>query len=109
MKTDRVTVIDGPLPPGVWERADREPDLATAPELLGVRDELLRREPLFHRPECGTTRADFERMLAPEFWEVGASGRRFSRKFVLDVLEHRYEKPTEDVWEVGDFLCQEIA
>ena len=48
-------------------------------------------------------------MTAPEFWEVGASGRRFSRKFVLDTLEDRYRNHSEDVWELGDFHCVEIA
>lgn len=109
MKTQRVTVIDGPLPPGLWEYPNREPRLETAPELTAVRDELMRREPLFHRPEFGTKRADFEKMLAPDFWETTASGRRISREFVLDVIEKRYENPSEEVWEVADFCCQEIA
>ena len=63
-----------------------EPDLKTDPKLRGVLDELVRREPIFHRPELGTTRRDFEGMTAPEFWEVGASGRRYSRRYVLDTL-----------------------
>lgn len=109
MKTERVKVIDGPLPSGIWERRDMEPGFVTAPEHMSVRDELMRREPLFHRPEFGTARSDFERMTAPTFWEVGASGRRFSREFVLDTLEARYANATEDVWEVGDFHCTEIA
>ena len=109
MKTQRVTVIDGPLPPGIWQRSDMEPNLVTAPEHMAVLHELMQREPLFHRPEFGTTRKDFESMTAPTFWEIGASGRRFSRQFVLDVLEKRYEKSTEEVWEMGDFHCLEIA
>ena len=86
-----------------------EPQLATAPEHMTVMRELMQREPLFHRPEFGTTREDFEKMTAPGFWEIGASGRRYSREFVLGVLEERYERPTEDVWEIGDFHCLEIA
>ena len=86
-----------------------EPHLATAPQHLGVMRELMQREPLFHRREFGITRQDFEKMIAPEFWEVGASGRRYSREFVLDTLEKRFEKSTEAVWEVGDFHCLEIA
>ncbi len=109
MKTERVTVIDGPLPPGTWERTDMEPRFVTAPEHMAVLRELMRREPLFHKPEFGTTRRDFEIMTAPGFWEVSASGRRFSREFVLDVLEKRYEKATEATWEVGDVYCLEIA
>ena len=38
-----------------------------------VLEELKRREPIFHRRELGTTRADFENMTMPDFWEVGAS------------------------------------
>jgi hypothetical protein len=102
-------VIDGPLPQGVWERGDMEPNLVTPPEHMAVARELMEREPLFHRPESGTTRKDFEKMTAPCFWEVGASGRRYSRKFVLDVLEERYKNASGTVWEVGDFHCLEIA
>ena len=109
MKTQHITVIDGPLPPGIWQRGDMEPDLVTAPEHMAVLRELIQREPIFHRPEFGTSRNDFEQMTAPGFWEVSASGRRFSRQFVLDILEERYQYPTETVWEIGDFHCFEIA
>ena len=76
------------------------------PEILA---ELASREPIFHRPEFGTTRADFERMTMPDFWEVGASGRRYSREFVLDTLEERHRKPAVEVWETMDFACRELA
>jgi hypothetical protein len=52
-------------------------------DLLGVLEELRRREPIFHTLEFGTTQTEFERMTAPEYWEVGASGRRYSREFIL--------------------------
>ncbi len=109
MKTRRVKVIDGPLPPGIWQSGNMEPHLVNAPEHAAVLRELMEREPLFHRPQFGTTRKDFEKMTAPEFWEVGASGRRYSRQFVLDTLEKRYEHATRDVWELGEFHCLEIA
>ena len=64
-----------------------EPELVTAPGLLPVLEALRRREPIFHRPEFGSRRADFERMVEADFWEVGASGRRYSRAFILDQLE----------------------
>jgi hypothetical protein len=86
-----------------------EPDLRTDPELLGVLEELKRREPIFHRPEFGTTRADFERMIDEDFRETGASGKRYSRAFVLDTLERRHAHPVEDAWETRDFHCLEIA
>ena len=81
----------------------------TADEDLAVRDELQKREPLFHRPEFGTTRQDFELMMAPEFWEVGASGRRYSREFVLEALEERFTSQQKDVWRVEDFHCAGLA
>jgi hypothetical protein len=86
-----------------------EPTLSTAPQLLAVLAELKRREPIFHRPELGTTRADFEHMTDPSFWEVGASGRRYSREFILDTLENRMLQGFEDVWETLDFHCLQIA
>jgi len=78
-------------------------------ELAEVLEQLRAREPIFHRPEFGTTRADFERMMADEFWEVGASGQRYDRKFVLEVLERRHAKPHEDVWETSEFRCNQLA
>jgi hypothetical protein len=54
------------------------------PNLLPILDELRRREPIFHRPVFGTTTAEFERATLPDYWEVGASGRRYSRDFILD-------------------------
>ncbi|MGA7829357.1 MAG: DUF4440 domain-containing protein [Terracidiphilus sp.] len=53
------------------------------PELLPILDELRRREPIFHSPVFGSTTAEFEHSTAPDYWEVGASGRRYSREFIL--------------------------
>jgi hypothetical protein len=88
---------------------DTPPKLVTDPKLQSVLDELIKREPIFHRPEFGTTCQDFEKMMEPDFWEVGASGRRYSREYVLDELEKRHATTHEDVWEAGDFHCAEIA
>jgi len=86
-----------------------EPILATRPEVAAVRDELARLEPIFHRPELGATRADFERMTVEDFWEIGASGRRYSREYVLDVLEKRNAADHRDEWETSDFYCRQLA
>jgi hypothetical protein len=86
-----------------------EPKRQTANALLKVQQELVEREPIFHRAEQGRTRAEFEAMMAEDFWEVGASGRRYGRKYVLDTLEQRYSGPYEDEWKTEDFYCQEIA
>ena len=86
-----------------------EPAFDTAAELQEVLAELSSREPIFHRPEFGSTRADFERMTAEDFWETGASGRRYSRQFVLDELEKRFAAPHEDVWETSEFQCRRLG
>jgi hypothetical protein len=86
-----------------------EPSLVTDSNILDVLEELKKREPIFHRPELGTSRADFERMTETTFWEVGASGQRYSREYVFDELERRYATQAEDDWQTRDFHCQEIA
>lgn len=86
-----------------------EPELATPAELLAVLETLRRREPIFHRPEFGSTRADFERMTAADFREIGASGQRYSRAHVLDVLEQRAPDPAESTWVTRDFHCGELG
>ncbi len=59
----------------------REPKVDASTDLQAVLAELIEREPLFHREEFGRTRDDFEAMTEPEFFEVGASGRRYSRRY----------------------------
>ena len=87
----------------------REPEPGTPPHLLAILEELRAREPVCHRPEFGTTRADFEAQLAEDFWEVEASGRRYSREFVLDSLEARWSAPHEDRWETTEFHVRDLG
>lgn len=86
-----------------------EPLLVTAPELQEVLTTLSAREPIFHHPEIGSSRADFERMVVDDFWETGASGRRYSKSFVLDELERRSSAPRQDVWEAWGFHCRRLG
>ena len=74
-----------------------EPVLSTPPELLDVLAELRALEPLFH------TGDDAERIAAPSFWEVGASGRRYSRDYVLAVLRERAAAPVPEAFHADDF------
>jgi hypothetical protein len=75
----------------------------TAPELLSVLDDLRRREPIFHRPEFPTA-------MAPGYWEIGASGRRYNREFILETLA---QHPPIDAaianWQATDFALQQLA
>ncbi|MGE5351294.1 MAG: DUF4440 domain-containing protein [Acidobacteriota bacterium] len=87
-----------------------EPELITDQKYLSIRDELLRLETLLHHPEEGTTRKDFEAMTDELFWEVGASGNRYSRSFVLDVLVERAQNINpDDKWLTREAWCNEIS
>ena len=81
----------------------------TAAELAVVLDELRAREPLFHRTERGTSRAAFKAMTSEDFWQVGASGRRYDREHVWSVLERRYAEGAPDEWETGNFACRPLG
>jgi hypothetical protein len=89
--------------------SEMETDFTAEPALTEVMDELVRREPIFHREEFGRTRADFEAMTTADFWEVGASGRPYSRDHVLDTLERRYQAPFDDDWKTQSFRCRQLA
>lgn len=81
-------------------------------DLERVLAELREREPIFHRLELGTTRADFEAQTTPDFWEVGASGRAYAREVVWATLAERHADPgyaAGDEWSAADFECREIA
>ena len=87
-----------------------EPNLATHPKLINILEELIKREPIFHHPEYGISRSDFENMTDADFWEVGASGRRYNREYVINTLVDRYRNPpNDDIWDTKDFHCLEIA
>ena len=86
-----------------------EPDLPLDHGLESVLHELQQLEPLIYAANDGQPRAYFERLLAPEFWEVGASGKRYDRAFVLDTLENRYAQPIDEAWEVSATHVQAIA
>jgi hypothetical protein len=86
-----------------------QPRIHTPAELRGVLEELRAREPIFHRPEFGNARADLERLMHESYWEVGASGTRYSREFVLETLLTRAPDPAESSWVVREFQVSEIA
>jgi hypothetical protein len=79
--------------------------LHTDPDLVSVLEQLRLREPIFHTPEFGSTRAEFEKATAPEYWETSASGRRYSREFILGALEQN--PPVDAV--VAGWQCYDHA
>jgi hypothetical protein len=44
--------------------------------------------------------------MAPDFWKIGASGRCYT---VRDVLEKRAKHPAGDAWKTSEFRCQQLA
>lgn len=85
------------------------PALVTDPRLLPILAELEKFEPIFHTPAFGTSRGGYEKFMDADYWEVGASGTRYSRQDVLDVLEKRGGVIIEQAWQTKDFYCREIA
>ena len=86
-----------------------EPELVIDPKLTHILEELMAREPIFHHPEFGTTRGDFENMTDQNFWEDGASGQRYSREYVINILVERHSVPHNDVWETSGFHCIKLS
>jgi len=70
----------------------------TEADLLLILEEVHRYEPIFHTRAFGLTPADHERRMAHTYWEVGASGRRYSREFIL---QHLSQTPPIDAQLAG--------
>ncbi len=73
--------------------------------LEGVLEELRQREPIFHTAAFGVTAEERERAMDAEYWEVGASGRRYSREFIQRMLE---ERPPAEA-EAAGWRCREFG
>jgi hypothetical protein len=86
-----------------------EPILVNDPTLADVFAQIEQREPIFHREACGATRRDFENIADANFWEVGASGNRYSREYVIDALARCHSVPHEDIWEVRGLHCMALG
>ena len=79
-------------------------------DLLPVLDELRSLEPIFHNEKFGTSIADFTRMTAPDFWEVGASGKRYSREFILEEFgQHPPVNAQEAGWIASGFGLRRLG
>lgn len=81
----------------------------TPPHLEAVLDELKSLEPIIYAANAGKTSAYFEALLAPEFWEIAASGKRYNRTFVLKALTERQQNPFEQTWETTDYFVQQLS
>jgi hypothetical protein len=74
-----------------------------------VMAQLRQLEPLIYAANAGATRSHFEALLAPDFWEVGASGQRYEREFVLQTLASRQAQPFEQAWSTTSHEVKRLA
>jgi hypothetical protein len=74
-----------------------------------ILEDLRRREPIFHRREFGTSRDDLLQMTDEGFWEIGASGKIYTREFVIANMLERYKQPKPHDWPCDDFSISELA
>lgn len=80
-----------------------EPPSESTDDLKLILEKLEELEPLFHAAYADANVAQFEQLVAPEFWEVGASGNRYSRDFALKVLAERKTDPDPQAWRTAEF------
>jgi hypothetical protein len=82
----------------------------SAPDLSAILGQLQALEPLIYAANDGQQpRAHFEALLAPGFWEIGASGCIYTRDVVLDTLEARQLAPRTEAWSASEHRVQLLA
>jgi hypothetical protein len=86
-----------------------EPELTLAPGLAPLLEELRRLEDRYHAAFPDATLEDFDRLVAPEFWETGATGRLYSRAFARQVLAQRPERPEPASWHTDGHHLQAVG
>jgi len=87
-----------------------DPFASVDADLLSIFEQLRPREPVFHTPEFGRTIADFDNAMAPDYWEVGASGRRYSREFILRMFERNAPvNAAAEKWDIQGFGFRRIG
>ena len=79
------------------------------PALEPVLAELREREPVFHREECRMSDAELEVAVAPDFWEIGASGRVYDRAHVMAIIRERYAARLDDEWTTSEFHVRPVG
>lgn len=55
-------------------------------DTASVLEELRALEPIFHTQAFGVTMDDFAHRMVDDYWEIGASGARYDRAFILKHL-----------------------
>lgn len=71
--------------------------------------ELSALEPIFHTPASRPLRGSVDALLAESFFEVGASGRLYSRADVIQALEQRLDRGIFAELTALDVRCVRLA
>lgn len=72
-------------------------------------DLLTRLEIFIHWPKLGTAKEEIENLLDENFWEIGASGKKYDREIVLKVLLERTQKANPEIWVNENFQCTQLS
>lgn len=86
-----------------------EPELTLESGLTPLLDELKTLEDLYHAAYPDATLAEFDRLVSPDFWETGATGRRYSRAFARQVLAQRPARPDPATWQTDEHHLQRVG
>ncbi len=79
------------------------------PDLAAAAASLRKLEPVFHTPATLPPSVKPTDLLAPEFFEVGASGRRYARDEVIGVMADRVTRGEPELLEPVDFACTRVT
>jgi hypothetical protein len=80
------------------------------PATASILQELRALEPIFHTRAFGVTLDDFARRMAEDYWEIGASGTRYDRDFILKHLASTPSVDAEAVgWITSDHALRQLA
>ena len=92
------------------QRVNQEAAAVPSADLNGLLQQLRSFEPIFHSENFGTSLVQFEERMESDYWEIGASGKRYSREFILSHLEKTKPQLADDLgWICSDFQLQRLG
>ena len=74
-----------------------------------ILEELRPLEPIFHTASFGLTAADREHRMAAGYWEIGASGRRYTRDFILTIDQSHFIDADTAGWITADHAVHQLG
>ena len=86
------------------------PDALDGSGDIAVSAALRELEPLFHTDAFGRTIDRCAARMVDEYWEIGASGRRYDRAEILARLAASPPVSADEAgWEIGDFAVRRVG